>query len=79
VFSEEAAAFERWARSDIAISRRVRSAFREALVRITRLYLAVLSLPEPQGGRLAVLGTFSNQRRGSLRNPDMRSRMAQAR
>jgi hypothetical protein len=49
VFAEEAAAFERWARSDIQPSE---VGAREALVRITRLILAAVSLPEPQRGRL---------------------------
>jgi hypothetical protein len=46
VFSEEAAAFERWARSDIAPGE---VGVREALVRITRLYLAALSLAGASG------------------------------
>jgi len=41
-FAEEAAAFERWARAGIG---HVASAAREALIRLTRLYLAALTLP----------------------------------
>jgi hypothetical protein len=48
-FAEEAGRFERWARSGIGDGA---PAVREALIRITQLYLAGLSLPPPWSDHL---------------------------